>query len=260
MEKMIHRKQITSDELPFISFAARGTLLHDNPSFEKYCVSYFSAMQNQLSEQQIRQILIQKLIELNTKTAAGEDIKADLSFFLRAVIEALRLSDVDKELQKAEEVFRQGLKVVIPATNIEVLETLRERGYRLAIVSNEGSAMLEVLKIYQLLDLFDCVILGEEVQTYKPSSKIFEILLEDLEINPRQLIHIGDRFSADVLGSQRAAIESILYDPQQYEVLAINKKDKLDEKVISIESLRKNRQLENVKVISKFEELLEFFK
>jgi len=62
-----------------------------------------------------------------------------------------------------------------------------------------------------------------------------------------------------VIGAQRADLKAILYDPTYREMRALSETTtEALEKVVSIDVLRQNRRLQGVKVVTRFDELLEF--
>ena len=78
------------------------------------------------------------------------------------------------------------------------------------------------------------------------------------------MISIGDSYAEDVLGAQRRGWKALLYDPDQKELKSmISEKEAsgiAHEKVVSIEVLKEMKRAKSVKLISRFEELLEIFK
>lgn len=261
MSNIIHSAEVTARQIGLISFSARGCLLHDQPSLENWIASYIRTRQPEVKEADIRRILLLKLAELNERARAGEEEKSDVQYFLRAVLEKyFENSDPHIELVAAMDAYRASVKVVLPDFVFEVCEKLKERGYKLAVLSNEGPALIEVLKIYRLFDYFDLVSVAEETHLYKPDVRAFSELLDEFDIEASKMIHVGDRYATDVLGAERSGVGRILYDPKNYEMLAINRLEDISQKVVSIESLRKNRALTDVKVITQFKELLDYFK
>lgn len=262
MLDLIHSKQVSASQIPVISFAARDLLLHDHPSFEKWAQSYFQVeSKKNISEKEVRAAVLKVSRQLNER-ARDASFKDNGRYDLLSMLVAQFLPESSQQeaVQKAWDVYRAGTKVSLPESVFDILATLKERSYRLALVSNEGSALVEILKLYQMFDFFDCVQMGEETKLLKPDAQVFEGLLEELDVLKHQIIHVGDRYATDVLACERAGVSCILYDPQQIELLALNREETSGQKVVSLDVLRKNRALQNVKVITKLEELLEFFR
>ena len=89
---------------------------------------------------------------------------------------------------------------------IEVLEQLKRRGYRLAVITN-GYAKYQqpVVDTLRLSGLFDYFITPERVNYAKPDIKIMESLLKKGEV----VAHVGDRVDHDVFLAAKINIKSV---------------------------------------------------
>ena len=79
--------------------------------------------------------------------------------------------------------------------NLELIQTikeLRERGYQIALLSNNSTQIKKSLIQDNIYKLFDVVIISAEVGYQKPQPEIFEILFKKLEVEPSQVIFIDD--------------------------------------------------------------------
>jgi putative hydrolase of the HAD superfamily len=95
----------------------------------------------------------------------------------------------------------------------EVLPTLRElrsRGLELGIVSNFDSRLFNVLRGLGIADLFDTVTISSLAHAAKPSSKIFELALEQHAVEPGEAMHVGDSVRDDVEGATKAGLSAVL--------------------------------------------------
>ena len=93
---------------------------------------------------------------------------------------------------------------VIPGV-IEVLEILRKK-YRLAIVSNHHSWLVNRLRELKLYDYFESVVISEIVGIEKPDTRIMEIVLNELNLPPSACLYVGDH-PLDVLCSKKAGMD-----------------------------------------------------
>ena len=96
-----------------------------------------------------------------------------------------------------------------------VLDELRSRGFRTAIVSNTpwGSSAelwLEELRRHALLERLDAVTFCVEVGWRKPHPAPFLCTLKKLAIEPSDAVFVGDDPRWDIEGSLRAGIRPIL--------------------------------------------------
>jgi putative hydrolase of the HAD superfamily len=81
-------------------------------------------------------------------------------------------------------------------------------------------------------------IISEEVGIRKPDPEIFRICLNQLEIDAKQAIMVGDRLDKDVIGATRIGISGIWIDrknqmiPQIYsEIVIIRTLDEIPEAI-----------------------------
>jgi putative hydrolase of the HAD superfamily len=96
---------------------------------------------------------------------------------------------------------------------VETLDRLAESPLLLACVSNNDGRLRRMVEHQGWQEYFDLLVDSEEVASTKPDPGIFHHALRELELEPDEIVHIGDYYSADVVGAQRAGIEGILYDP-----------------------------------------------
>jgi len=87
------------------------------------------------------------------------------------------------------------------------LRTLRERGYRLGLISNTHWRMPDGLR-EEFDDLFDVIILSYEHGYAKPHPSIFLETLNRLGVNPNDCLHIGDDPISDIRGAKEVGMKT----------------------------------------------------
>lgn len=92
----------------------------------------------------------------------------------------------------------------------EVLEELRGRGYRLAILSNWDRRLRGLLDQMELSPLFEHLIISSEVGEEKPSSRIFQAAVERMKLSPSEMLHVGDSVYHDLNGARNAGWQGLL--------------------------------------------------
>ncbi len=80
---------------------------------------------------------------------------------------------------------------------VEVLSALRERGVRLAVLSNIGWDLRPVLRAYGVERLVDTVVLSFEEGVQKPDPRIFRTACDGLGLAPEDVLMVGDSAEAD---------------------------------------------------------------
>jgi HAD superfamily hydrolase (TIGR01662 family) len=96
----------------------------------------------------------------------------------------------------------------------QTVEQLRERGYRVAVVSNSDGTVAEALEMAGFAGLFELVIDSTDVGISKPDPAIFEVALRRLGLSPDQAWYVGDSHYHDMGGARAAGLAAgVLVDP-----------------------------------------------
>src|SRR5690606_14040399 len=104
-------------------------------------------------------------------------------------------------------------EVYIPEEVPFVLAGLKEAGYVLGVVTNREDPVHDELKNLNLDSFFNFSLAGGEVGSFKPEPRIFEQALERAGTSAAETMYIGDNYFADIIGSLRAGLRPVLYDP-----------------------------------------------
>jgi HAD superfamily hydrolase (TIGR01509 family) len=107
---------------------------------------------------------------------------------------------------------------VAPGTR-ELLEQLRSR-YRLGVISNSDGHIADALGRVGLADCFEVIIDSARVGAEKPNPWIFQAAIDAMArapsnapaIKPEEAMYVGDVYSIDYLGAQRAGMQAALLD------------------------------------------------
>jgi HAD superfamily hydrolase (TIGR01549 family) len=105
-------------------------------------------------------------------------------------------------------------KSIVPEDVMRVLPVLQQGGYVLAVISNREKPYLEEIQTLGLAPFFELVLAGGELRMWKPEPHIFVHACEQLKISPTEAAYVGDNYFADVVGSRRAGLRPVLYDPR----------------------------------------------
>jgi len=95
-----------------------------------------------------------------------------------------------------------------------VVEELRRRGLRLAVVSNtEDGRLRDALEAAGVADGFDLLVDSHLVGARKPDPAIFRYALERLGVEAREAAFVGDSYAHDALPARAHGLRAILLDP-----------------------------------------------
>lgn len=115
------------------------------------------------------------------------------------------LPQVENSRMDVEVATRIGRAAVPYPFTLDMLASLRHKGYRLALLTNGNSRLQRgKLRHLGLEDAFDCVLVSGEVGADKPDPKIFQLCAQALGLEPGQMAYVGDNPMADVQGAYNA--------------------------------------------------------
>ncbi len=93
---------------------------------------------------------------------------------------------------------------------IETLEWLRDRGFRLALITNGPAAMQrDKLARFPLEPYFDTVVIEGVFGAGKPDPRVFHHALAVTGAEPHEAWHVGDNLYADIGGAQKVGVHGV---------------------------------------------------
>ena len=127
---------------------------------------------------------------------------------LQSVVQAFgtRLSFVPTAMQK------NSLPDAVPTwrpwpDTVSALKRLASR-YRLAIISNIDDDLFATTGPKLKVE-FDQVITAEQAGAYKPSLKPFQLAIQRLELDPKQILHVGQSLYHDTIPAQSLGMGTV---------------------------------------------------
>ncbi len=107
--------------------------------------------------------------------------------------------------------------LLIESRVTELLGFLQEKNFKIILISNfpervgpgQPHFLEKLLKHHDLYQYFDNVIVSGEYELSKPNPAIFQLALDNLGIQPHEMVHIGDDFHADILGASNLGMYTI---------------------------------------------------
>jgi putative hydrolase of the HAD superfamily len=110
------------------------------------------------------------------------------------------------ELRRAStrEMLRPRLGVV------ETLRELRERGYRLGLITVCSDDVPEVWSETPFDGLFDSTVFSCAVGLRKPDPRIYRLACEQLGVETREAVFVGDGANDELAGAERVGMEAVL--------------------------------------------------
>lgn len=99
--------------------------------------------------------------------------------------------------------------VPFPGTEA-LLQDLRQRGYRLGLITNgPGFRQRKKLELLGLSRSFDEIIISGEFGAQKPDPSIFLEMAKRMDLDPSDIAFVGDSLDTDIAGANSAGMVSI---------------------------------------------------
>jgi putative hydrolase of the HAD superfamily len=140
--------------------------------------------------------------------ATPDDDYGDL---LRELLGDLSPDEVDRFVDAEHEVWR-GAHAVLGAAQA-LLEALRGRGLKTGIVANSwpepGRLLRADVEAFGLSELVDVCVFSSDIGVSKPDPAIFLRALEELGVDPRAAMFVGDRLETDVQGAANVGMTTV---------------------------------------------------
>lgn len=133
--------------------------------------------------------------------------------YLRHLLKTLELPvELHQQLVRRAETIR-GIEhwrlfpEVRPALSI-----LRDLNMTLGIVTNWDETARDVIHALGLTPYVKVIVVSSEVQINKPDRRIFEMALSEANLEPADVLFVGDNYYDDVMGARSAGMDAVLID------------------------------------------------
>ena len=119
--------------------------------------------------------------------------------------------NLDPLFEELWELFARGDHWRLADGARDTLSELQERGYRLAVLSNNDSRLRSVLKDLAIDSLFEKIFISSEMGVEKPDPAIFRDVEKSFGKEPSRFLHVGDSHSRDFEGARTAGWDALLF-------------------------------------------------
>lgn len=216
---------ISPNGIKSILFDLDGTLRHHIPSGGEVFTEYIVRLGIPVSDEARRRaarwehFYFANSLEIRADTKKyGNDEQAFWVNFATRRLTAMGCSPAQAEslAPQISAYMREAYKpeVWIPPELGAVLPSLKEAAFVLGVVSNRDQPYSQVLEEMGLSEYFKFYLAGGEVDSFKPEPGIFLEALKRAGTSASETMYVGDNYFADVVGSLRAGLRPVLYDPQ----------------------------------------------
>ena len=132
------------------------------------------------------------------------------------VFQRYRINVPDDYVEELNCIFKKMLDeavTILPSVK-KTLEILCANGCRLGMVSNGDIGELSA-HLNGFSDLFDVIVTSEELQVYKPHSRLFDDAIRKMDIEREATVFVGDTITSDIFGAKKAGLTAIWYNKKQ---------------------------------------------
>lgn len=126
--------------------------------------------------------------------------------FIARVGDVVLMTDTLRSLLSA---WGTNAELVPYPQTIDVLKTLKERGFKIGIISNAPPLNPESLRRLYFTDYIDAWTFSHELGIEKPDPRIFAAALTKLSVTADEALMVGDSLEKDILGARAAGIDAI---------------------------------------------------
>jgi putative hydrolase of the HAD superfamily len=118
----------------------------------------------------------------------------------------------DELLPELHDLRRNAFReVAVPQEGVlETLRKLRERGFRLGMISVCSEEVAELWEETPFAGLFDSTVFSCSVGLRKPDPAIYRLALDELGVEANEALFVGDGANDELAGAERVGIRAVL--------------------------------------------------
>lgn len=120
--------------------------------------------------------------------------------------------DFDAFFENVYDRFRDSKGWILFPETAEVLDDLRNQGFKMGVISNFDDRIYTVMRSLGILSYFDTVTISSETGYCKPDPQIFAAAVRAIGEVSSQILLVGDSLHDDVEAGIRAGLKAVLID------------------------------------------------
>lgn len=137
-----------------------------------------------------------------------------MNSYIQTIVHGLRLPNTRETKKTLEAIFEKEMALdrIKPEVPM-LLEGLKNKSYKLGMISNIPNPYFDHPKKHNIKKYFDSVIYSYEIGMTKSNPKIFTVALSLLHVEPSEAVMVGDSMNSDIRPAEALGIKGILFDP-----------------------------------------------
>ncbi|MDJ0625979.1 MAG: HAD-IA family hydrolase [Candidatus Caenarcaniphilales bacterium] len=147
-----------------------------------------------------------------------------------------RFSDFDRFAFELYSALAEDRAWILFNDVLPTLKKLKAKDYRMIVFSNFDERLIKILKDLQIFNYFERVVCSTEIGYAKPDKESFLRVSELVDLNPSEILHVGDGVKNDYLGALNADLKAVLLD--RNDLFGESETIKSSERILSLEELK----------------------
>ena len=103
----------------------------------------------------------------------------------------------------------EALSMVPRSEAVEVLSTLKQKGYKIGLISDCSPNTIKLWQKTSLKPFFEVTIFSSAVGLKKPDPQIYQMATEQLKVKPEDCLYIGDSSSRELTGALKVGMHPV---------------------------------------------------
>lgn len=148
----------------------------------------------------------------NLSTLSNKGILLTVEDRVKKILDNLNVkydNDLIKKIAEVEKELQLEKVKLFPSTKI-ILEKLKEKNYKLGIISNCAWISSDVLQYLSIKNSFDAIIMSFQERTIKPNRKIYLLACKKLGVKPNECLFVGDGDDQELKGAKKVGMKTAL--------------------------------------------------
>jgi len=131
--------------------------------------------------------------------------------YYRLLLTALKVPAVEELAERLDKEYSYVPWTVLYPDTRPVLEALKERGYKLGLISNAYPSLLDALDHLDITCYFDQLTISAFVGVEKPDPRIYQVALQEMGVAPEAALFVDDQVE-NVTAATKLGMTALLID------------------------------------------------
>jgi putative hydrolase of the HAD superfamily len=196
-----------------VFFDFGDTLTSTNPSYPERCVLSLRHEGYEITDEDFEIAYLKTDYEIYKKYKAVGYVSPNeyKDWFFPFLCRFLNIKDEPFEVRYkvSQQINKINFHRLPLPGSIDILSYLKDKGYFLGVISNNDGFTEDKCKDTGIYDFFDIIADSTALNMIKPDQRIFNYVINELNVVPEDCVHIGDLYGSDVKGGSNAGIDVV---------------------------------------------------